>query len=164
MKVIRALQYFWLTSYWGGDVPLVTKVITSEEAYGPRTPRSEVLEFILDDLDWATSKLSGDIPSGDNLGRINKWGALALKARIALQNEFWEMAASAAKEIIDNSPYELYPNYADLYQLAGNSETNPANKEAIIYSLYVKDIRMNNLTNYTCTPPVDYIRLIHLSG
>ncbi len=79
-------------------------------------------------------------------------GALALKARIALQNEFWEMAASAAKEIIDNSPYELYSNYADLYQLAGNSETNPANKEAIIYSLYVKDIRMNNLTNYTCTP------------
>jgi hypothetical protein len=156
VKVIRALQYFWLTSYWG-DVPLVTKVITSEEAYGPRTPRSEVVEFILDDLDWATSKLSGDIPSGDNLGRINKWGALALKARIALQNEFWEMAASAAKEIIDNSPYELYSNYADLYQLAGNSETNPANKEAIIYSLYVKDIRMNNLTNYTCTP-VDYIR------
>jgi hypothetical protein len=156
VKVIRALQYFWLTSYWG-DVPLVATVITSEEAYGPRNPKNEVIQFILDDLDWAIEKLGAEIPAGDDLGRINKWGALALKARIALQNEMWELAASAAKEIIDNSPYELYSNYGDLYQLAGNSETNPSNKEAIIYSLYVDNIRMNNMSNYTCTP-VDYIR------
>jgi hypothetical protein len=156
VKVIRALQYFWLTSYWG-DVPLVDKVITSSEAYGPRTPKSEVVQFILDDLDWAAEKLGTAIPAGDDLGRINRWGALALKARVALQNEMWELAAGTAKEIIDNSPYELYPDYGALYHLEGNAETNPANKEAIIYSLYVEDLRMNNLTNYTCTT-VDYIR------
>jgi len=156
VRVIRALQYFWLTSYWG-DVPLIDKVITSSEAYGPRTPKSEVVQFILDDLDWAAGKLGTAIPSGDNLGRINRWGALALKARVALQNEMWDVAATTAKEIIDNSPYELYADYAALYHLEGNAETNPANKEAIIYSLYVEDLRMNNLTNYTCTT-VDYIR------
>lgn len=157
VKVLRALQYFWLTSYWG-DVPLVTKVITASEAYGPRTPKAEVIEFILKDLEWAAEKLGSEIQTGENLGRINKWGALALTARIALQNEMWELAASAAKEIIDNSPHELYSNYGDLYQLAGNSEVNPANKEAMIYSLYVDNLRMNNLSNYTCTA-VDYIRL-----
>ncbi|MFA5328579.1 MAG: RagB/SusD family nutrient uptake outer membrane protein [Prolixibacteraceae bacterium] len=156
-KVIRALEYFWLTTYWG-DVPLVKNVITASEAYGPRTPRSEVVQFILDDLDWAASKLGSNIPTGDDVGRINRWGALALKARIALQNEMWELAANTAKEIIDNGPYKLYPDYGALYQLEGNSETNPGNKEAIIYSLYVDDLRMNNLTNYTCTS-VDYIRL-----
>ena len=156
-KVIRALEYFWLTTYWG-DVPLVTNVITASEAYGSRTPRSEVVQFILDDLDWAASKLGSNIPTGDDVGRINRWGALALKARIALQNEMWELAANTAKEIIDNGPYELYPDYGALYQLEGNSETNPGNKEAIIYSLYVDNLRMNNLTNYTCTS-VDYIRL-----
>lgn len=157
VKVIRALQYFWLTTYWG-DVPLVTNVITASEAYGSRNPRSEVVKFILDDLDWAASKLGSNIPTGDDVGRINRWGALALKARIALQNEMWELAANTAKEIIDNGPYELYPDYGALYQLEGNSETNPGNKEAIIYSLYVDDLRMNNMSNYTCTA-VDYIRL-----
>ena len=156
VKVIRALQYFWLTSYWG-DVPLVDRVITSEEAYGPRTPRSEVVEFVMNDLDWAADKLGTAIPTGDNVGRINRWGALALKARIALQNEMWEVAASTAKEIMDHSPYALYHDYNALYHLEGNAETNPANKEAIIYSLYVNDLRMNNMTNYTCTT-VDYIR------
>ncbi len=157
VKVIRALQYFWLTTYWG-DVPLITTVITASEAYGPRTPREEVVQFILDDLAWAASKLGSEIPSGENVGRINKWGALALTARIALQNEKWELAANTAKEIMDNSPYELYTNYEDLYHLAGNVEENSANKEAIIYSLYVDNLRMNNLSNYTCTA-VDYIRL-----
>lgn len=157
VKVIRALQYFWLTSYWG-DVPLVTKVITSDEAYGPRTPKEEVIEFILNDLDWAASKLGSKIPSGNNTGRINRWGALALKARIALQNEMWELAASTAKDIMDNSPYELYHDYEAVYNLEGNAETNPANKEVIMYSLYADNLRMNNLTNYTCFP-VDYIRL-----
>ncbi len=157
VKVLRALQYFWLTTYWG-DVPLVTTVITASEAYGPRTPHNEVVQFILDDLDWAASKLGNDIPSGEDVGRINRWGALALKARIALQNEMWELAANTAKEIIDNSPYELYSDYGAVYHLEGNPETNPANKEPIVYSLYVDDLRMNNMTNYTCTP-VDYIRL-----
>ena len=157
VKVIRALEYFWLTTYWG-DVPLITSVITASEAYGPRTPRNEVVQYILDDLDWAASKLGTAIPTGDDLGRINRWGALALKARIALQNEMWELAANTAKEIIDNNHYELYPDYGALYHLEGNSEVNPGNKESIIYSLYVDNLRMNNLTNYTCTA-VDYIRL-----
>jgi len=157
VKVIRALQYFWLTSYWG-DVPLVDRVISASEAYMPRTPRDEVVRFILDDLDWAASKLGDEIPSGENVGRINRWGALALKARVALQNEMWELAANTAKGIMDNSPYELYSSYRDMYKLAGNAETNPANREAIIYSLFVDNLRTNNLSNYTCTP-VDYVRL-----
>ncbi|WP_257666633.1 RagB/SusD family nutrient uptake outer membrane protein [Parapedobacter tibetensis] len=157
VRVIRALQYFWLTSYWG-DVPLVTEVINSSEAYGPRNPRSEVIQFVLDDLDWAASKLGPDIATGENVGRINRWGALAVKARIALQNELWEVAAATAKEIMDNSPHALYPDYGALYHLEGNAEVNPGNREAIIYSLYVDDIRMHNMTNYTCTG-VDYIRI-----
>ncbi|MDR1864319.1 MAG: RagB/SusD family nutrient uptake outer membrane protein [Bacteroidales bacterium] len=156
IKVLRALEYFWLTCYFG-DVPWVDHVITSAEAYGPRTSRSEVIQHVLDDLDWAASKLGGDIPSGNHLGRINRWGALALKARVALQNGLWELAANTAKDIMDNSPYSLYPNYGELFQLAGNSDVNPNNREAIIYDLFVTDVRMNNMANLTCMP-VDYIR------
>ena len=156
VKVLRAISYFWLTSYFG-DVPWVDHVITSEEAYGPRTPRSEVVQHLLDDLDWAASKLGQEIPTGDNVGRINRWGALAIKARIALQNEMWELAASTAKDILDNSPYELYSDYRTLFLPESNCEVDPNNKETIISDMFVTDVRMNNMSNLTCMP-VDYIR------
>lgn len=156
VKVIRALQYFWLTSLWR-DVPLLDHVITPADAYQINVDKNVIVEWILNDLDWAASKLETDIPKGENLGRINRWGALALKARIALQNEMWDLAAATAKEIIDHSPYALW-DYAMVYHLEGNVENNAANNESIIYSIYKQDIRMNNLTNFTCTP-VNYIRL-----
>ena len=56
------------------------------------------------DLDWAASKLPHERQTGDNVGRIDRWGALAMKARIALQNERYDIAAKAAKEIIDDGP------------------------------------------------------------
>ena len=42
-----------------------------------------------------------------------------MKARIALQNERYDIAAKAAKEIIDNGPYDLY-DYEKLYHLEGD--------------------------------------------
>lgn len=91
VKVIRALQYFWLTSVWG-DVPLIDKVISSEEAYGPRNPKEEVVDWMIEDLKWAAEKLSPEIQTGQDVGRIDRWGALALMARIALQNQRYELA------------------------------------------------------------------------
>ena len=49
-----------------------------------------------------------------------------------------------AKEIIDNGPYDLY-DYEKLYHLEGDIENNPDNNEAIISSIYVNDIRNNNM-------------------
>lgn len=156
VKVIRSYLYFLLTTFWG-DVPWVDKVITSDEAYVARTPRSEVIDHLLADLDWAASKLPEERQLGANVGRLDRWGALAMKARIALQNERWDVAVAAAKEIIDKSPYGLY-DYEKIYQMEGDVETNPDNNESIIYSLYVHDVRMHNMSNETCCP-VDYIRL-----
>lgn len=59
VKVIRALQYFWLTSVWG-DVPLIDKVISSEEAYGPRNPKEEVVDWMIEDLKWRRETESGN--------------------------------------------------------------------------------------------------------
>lgn len=156
VKVIRSYMYFLLTTFWG-DVPWVDRVITADEAYIKRTPRSEVIDHLLEDLDWAASKLPIERQAGKDVGRIDRWGALAMKARIALQNERWDIAATAAKEIIDNGPYALY-DYFNIYHMEGDTEVNSANTEAIIYSLYVPDLRTQNMANETCCP-VDYIRL-----
>lgn len=155
VKVIRALQYFWLTSLWR-DVPLVDHVVTPDEANLPQTEKAIVIDWVMKDLDWAAEKLGKEIQRGQNVGRIDRWGALALKARIALQNEMWEVAAHTAKEIMDKSPYGLW-DYEKVYHLEGNSENNSANIESMIYSMNKEEVRMVNLSNFTCSPG-DYIR------
>ncbi|EFA92267.1 RagB/SusD family nutrient uptake outer membrane protein [Hoylesella buccalis] len=157
VKVIRAYEYFMLTTFFG-DVPWVDHVITSKEAYIARTSRSQVIDHILADLDWAAERLPAKRQLGVNVGRIDRWGALAMKARIALQNERYEIARDACREIMDNSPYGLY-DYAKLYQQEGDVETNPKNNESIIFSLYVKDVRMHNTSREICSP-VDYVRFM----
>ena len=109
IKVIRALDYFYLTSLYG-DVPLVTRVLSPEdpEMTAPRTPKQEVIDYILNDLDQAAAKLGEDIPTGENSGRVNKWTALGLKSRIALFNERWEIAYQAAESVMKSGKYELY--------------------------------------------------------
>ncbi|WP_276892908.1 RagB/SusD family nutrient uptake outer membrane protein [Hallella bergensis] len=157
VKVIRAYCYFLLTTCWG-DVPWVDHVITASQAYMERTPRAEVVRHLMEDLDWAAKVLPAKRQLGKDVGRIDRWGALAMKARIALQNQLWEEAVQAAKEVIDNSPYGLMSDYGMPYKKEGDTEINPANNESIIFSLYIPDGRMHNVTNETCSP-VDYIRL-----
>lgn len=86
---------------------------------------------MIEDLKWAAEKLSPEIQTGQDVGRIDRWGALALMARIALQNQRYELAEKVSKYILDNSPYDLY-DYEKVYHLEGNSENDPDNKESII--------------------------------
>src|SRR3546814_1091804 len=62
-------------------LPIFDKVLTGEDEalYGPRTVKADVVQWVLADLDWAIERLSEEIPTGKDLGRINKWGALAIK-------------------------------------------------------------------------------------
>jgi hypothetical protein len=74
-----------------GDVPWITTAIgiDSEELTAPRTPRSQVAEAILQELDQAAEYLPAR-GSGAYTGRITKEAALALQARIALYEGTWE--------------------------------------------------------------------------
>lgn len=158
IKVLRAYNYFLLTSLYG-DCPLVTKVLTTSDSalYGKRTPKSEVVDYILNDLDWAASKLPSDRPTGTEIGRATKWWAIALKARIALQNQRWQVAADAAYEVMQSGQFALYSDYKGLFRIANDPSTNTANKESIIYGIYAYNIRTHNLSGEVCKPD-DYLR------
>lgn len=106
-----------------GDVPWVEHElnIDSEELYGPRTPRDEVMTNVLADLNFACEKLPNSWGDGEGPGRLNRWAALLVKSRICLFEGTWqkyhggsnanmwlEQSAAAAKEIMDNGPYVLY--------------------------------------------------------
>jgi hypothetical protein len=157
VKVIRAYQYFLLTTFYG-DVPWVDHVITADEAYMARTPREKVIDNVLSDLDWAIDHLPAERQLGENVGRIDRWGALAMKARIALQNERYDIAKTTCEQIIGKSPYGLY-DYAKVYQQEGDVEINPNNNESMIFSLYKQDVRMHNASREICAP-LDYVRFM----
>jgi hypothetical protein len=129
-----------------GDVQWIDNElnIDSEELYGPRTPREEVMEKVLEDLDFATTYIPDDWEDGLDPGRLDRWAALLVKSRVCLFEGTWrkyhggtnpqlwlEEAASAAKELIENGPYSLYSTgnpshdynaYHRMMDLTGNPE------------------------------------------
>ncbi len=121
-RLFRAWVYADKVSKFG-DAPWVDHELTidSEELNAPRTPREEVMANVLEDLNFATQALPDDWGDGGGPGRLNRWAALLVKSRICLFEGTWrkyhggsnpdmwlQEAADAAKEVMDNGPYELY--------------------------------------------------------
>ena len=127
----RAYSYYMeLVVNWG-NVPFVTDVLSlsSEELYGPRTDRKEIVDQLLKDLRTAADALPlpAELSDAEN-GRITKSAALALRARIALwegthekyhahgtPDAHLQIAKETAKELMDLDIHELAPDYANLF-------------------------------------------------
>lgn len=129
-----------------GDVPWVERSlnIDAPELYAPRMSRDSAMDKILADLNFASTKLPDSWADGNAPGRINRWGALLVKARVCLYEGTWRKyrglpnatkwlteAANASKELIDKGPYTLhqtgdvnndYSSFQRALNLAGNKE------------------------------------------
>lgn len=86
VKFIRALIYFHLVRKWG-DVPLVTKQLTTEEevaAYTYREKQQVVYQQIVTDLTDAVNSNLADQQTGSALGRVSKAAANAILGQVYL--------------------------------------------------------------------------------
>jgi hypothetical protein len=131
-KFLRAYFYTNLTGLYG-DVPLILEPLKITDQI-PKTPKAEVVNFIISDLDEIVN--SNSLPlnySSSDIGRATKGAALALKARVSIRNEKWELAATAAKAVMDLNVYDLHPNYGELFTYAGENS-----KEVILSRQYAK--------------------------
>lgn len=150
----RAFYYFdLLTKY--GDLPIIDKYIdNNDEAYlyKGRDPRNKVVDFMLADLNKAIPLLKTKAALTAAAPRVNKEAALLLKASIALYEGTWEkyhagtefgvsgsngtaylqIAADAAKAIIDGNTLKLHPNYGSLF----NQTSLSNNTEVILWRQY----------------------------
>ena len=183
-KFFRAYSYFDLVQLFG-DV-IITKEpldITSPELRMSRNDRSEVIDFVIQDLKDAAEVLP-EIIATDEEGRISKWGAYAFLSRVALYEGTWQqnrnneergkallsIAADAAKKVIDSKQFELFKPaalgemaYKYLFILE-NVQSNPANltksanKEYIFYRRHDETIAPigTNIT-HGCVANVQYI-------
>lgn len=133
-KFMRAIFYFHLVRLYG-DVPLITKEITSP--YGAnevlRTPISQVYDLIVSDLKTAESKLPANIPA-NQAGRASQGAAKALLGKVYLTLKQYDNAATKLKEVIDAKTYDLVPKYADIF---AHTTSFAANKEVIFAVQYL---------------------------
>jgi len=124
-RFLRAFFYLQLIERYG-DVPLITTVLTEEEANAV-SPASydEVVRFIVLECDAVTALLPASyaaFTSAKETGRATKGAAMALKARTLLyaasplhnqtgNTQKWIDAAKASKDIINTTTYSLEANY-----------------------------------------------------
>ena len=121
-RFFRAYFYFDKVKRFG-DVPWYATVIGDKDEellLKPRTPRVEVMQNILSDIDFAIENL----PSDKRINEVTKWTALALKSRICLYEgtfrkyhtefnlpdykSYLELSIEASEEIMSQSGYSIF--------------------------------------------------------
>lgn len=110
-RIIRAWAYYHLT-FMFGDVPLITKPLSPSEYKTPRTPKEEIVSFLLQEFEESAQFVPW---KSTERGRIGKGVALGLKARTALHAGLYDVAAEAAREVITSSQFSLNPRFQDLF-------------------------------------------------
>ena len=140
-----------------GEVPWLEKELdtSSPELYGPRMPRTELVEKILECFDFAIQNLEDN---DNSCGYINQDMALFLKSRFCLfegtfrkyhtelnlqstANGLLEMSRDAAWQIIEKNRYKLFKHatakdsYWQLFVQKGSPETE-GNEETILARVY----------------------------
>ena len=130
VRVLRAFIYYYLISTWG-DVPFFTAPVTVDQYQDARTDRTVILDFILDDLEFAAPRLPW---MATERGRVDRAVAYGLKARAALLggslnyggkgSTYFATAAEAAKKVIDSRERVLADDFNDLFYVTGQEKAN----------------------------------------
>ncbi len=155
---VRALAYFDLVKFFARPlnhtadgshlgVPLVLTPITKvdEVVYPARNTAREVYDQIEKDINEALKRMpasgsvynNGAINSAFSKIRLNKWGTLALRARVAVYKQDWQTAINAATEVINSGRFSLFSygsmvsdfrtpnNNESIFEVSNNTNDNP---------------------------------------
>ena len=117
---LRGFYYFQLARFYGG-VPLITEATNLNEFRNSRSTLAETYERVISDFKAAEEYL----PEINEPGRATKFAAKSFLAKAYLQMSgeplndpsAAALAASYAKDVIDNGPYDLEPVYSDVFKL-----------------------------------------------
>jgi hypothetical protein len=138
-RFIRASLYFRLTNFYG-DIPFFTKDITlAESRTVARTPRSQVIDFIHQEL----TDILPYLPTRDALadadrGKITQGADLMLQARAYLYDSDWQNVEKYCTMLMSGQygSYALFSSYTGLFEAA-----NEYNSEVIMDVSYVPTTR-----------------------
>jgi hypothetical protein len=128
---LRAIRAFWYAILIDthGNVPIVT-AFTDE--IPTQASRQDVFNFIVSEITDVIPTLSEEANAA-TYGRMNKWAAYMVLARLYLNAEVytgtaqWAKALECANKIIESGKYSLSPDYSDNFKMA----LDHTNKEVI---------------------------------
>lgn len=111
MKTLRAYYYFDMLRIFKKFPYFDEKVTNPSECRADQYTRDEIAGFIKSDLRDAYKALP---ETQEQVGRLNRYVAAAILARVDLFTSDWAEAEEYAGYVIDSQQYELYPNFLDM--------------------------------------------------
>lgn len=140
-RFFRAYAYRTLV-YLYGDVPYVETILYDFQLNFTRTPKAEVLEHIVADLQFAAEHLPEN-PDQVKDGKLTKWAAYHLLSEMYLLQGEYQLAEQAALAVINSGRYELMKNrfgakqntagdvFSDLFIENNQNRQSSGNRESI---------------------------------
>jgi starch-binding outer membrane protein, SusD/RagB family len=138
-RMIKGFCYLELTTLWGDVTYFPHFIEDPDSAYVARTPKSEVMDRLIEDLKYAAENLP-DSWTGDDVGFPTKAAGAALLAKAYLYNRDWPNAITAcanALDIADEEGYSLMDDY--VYMMSYESQVNGDNTEFIFTFPFILD-------------------------
>lgn len=167
IRFFRANEYFNKVKRFG-DVPWIEKDLSttdSELLSKARDPQKLVIDKIIADIEFAVNNLKN--PSEVESGRLHKYAALQMLARVCLYEGTWlkyrnlsgweaylTKAVASATTIMNSGNYGIekgnalymYDGYPLFYKQQFIQEDLTANKECVMPRIYKKDLLMHYMS------------------
>lgn len=178
-KTIRAYAYFNLTRLFG-RVPIIDTTLTAEELAAKKQASTvELYNFIEKDLEEAIAVLPESY-SKDWAGRINKYTAMALKAKVHMYQNEWDAVATLTDQIMASGRYDLLPDFREVFSIDGENSKeslfeiqsstlgNSSGETTYLEYAFVQGPRGNSPSNMQgwgfCTPSTNLINFFNNRG
>lgn len=178
-KFIRAYAYFNLTRLFG-RVPVINTALTAEELAAKKQESTDSLyRFIEKDLLEAIAVLPASYTK-DWAGRVNKYTAMALKAKVHMYQNEWDSVASLTDRIMASNRYDLLPDFRAVFSIDGENSKESlfeiqsstlgksTGETTFLEYAYVQGPRGNSPGNMQgwgfCTPSSDLINFFTTRG
>lgn len=137
LRFMRA-WYYWHVVESFGDANFSLDPTIGLLTTANRTPVAQIYDQIFADLNFAVQNLQAT-PLDNNYGRVTKPAAEAFLARIYLTRGNNQLASNYAAKVIKNYSFKLLTNYADLWNI-----TNQRNSEVIWALNYSTNLSFND--------------------
>ncbi|GLB51965.1 membrane protein [Neptunitalea chrysea] len=151
-KFIRAYSYFDMVRLWG-NIPLVTEPTTDNI---PQSDPDEVYTVIAEDLLYAAENLPDEVYSSTESGRITRWAAKSMLARVYLYYTGYYSksdlvglvsqsdALDHLEDVIASSGHALVSDFGTLWEAADVENYAGENNEEIVFA-----VKYTYTSNYT---------------
>jgi hypothetical protein len=146
LKEVHFIRGWWMLrlAKMYGDAPLVTKTLSLEELYIPKSSRQEIFDQVERDLLEALTL--PDQYDDANVGRATSYAAKTVLAELYLWQEKWAEAKPLLEDIINSGNFSLIDSYSSLFD--GTIENHA---ESIFEIQYKANTGQPQLGNFSTT-------------